>query len=328
MELIIKPTGRCNFACTFCSAGDMDNVIQHPKDERVPEKLKELIIDMKPSRLIITGGEPLMMKPEYYYELHELAPQSYVSPTTNLKDFYLHPDKWAPLFNEDWFKISTSFNYGDTRRWDKNTVYDEEMFIKVMERFKEYVPGRGVPMFLAVIDDSNEHTVMDHILLAKKLGTVCKLNRAIGAGFQSKCYQRYKIMKYYLDIIDAGLEEYEWNCANRTKGGCPYNIHHGCETTIRCVYIDKNGDMHTSTCDERLSMGFEIPKESVINHNTLPEYAHIKPSDYITPECAYCELFNLCNACSMNRYEAKLDPNYCSEMKKLESRIIESGWAL
>ena len=326
MELIIKPTGRCNFACTFCSAGDMN--IQHPIDEKVPDKNKELLNIMKPTTIIITGGEPLMMDPNYYYELHNLMPNCSISPTTNLKDFYLHPDKWAPLFNEEWFRITTSFNYGDSRKWDKNTVFTEDMFIKVIERFKEYVPNKQVPMFIAVIDDNNEDTVMDHILLAKRLGTVCKMNRAIGVGFQSVGYQRYKIMKHYLDIIDAGLSQYEWNCANRTKGTCPYNINHSCESTIRCVYLDNDSKMHIGTCDEKLSMGIEVPEEKIINPNYMPEYEHIEISDYIKPECVYCELFNLCNGCGINRKEAKLDHNYCDEMKKLESRIIDSGWAL
>lgn len=326
MELIIKPTGRCNFACTFCSAGDMN--IQHPIDEKVPDQIKDLINKMNPTTIIITGGEPLMMQPSYYYELHELAPNCSISPTTNLKDFYLHPEKWAPLFNEDWFKITTSFNYGDTRRWDKNTVFTEEMFIKVMEKFKEYVPNKNLPMFIAVINDSNEHTVMDHILLAKRLNTICKLNRAIGAGFEKTGYPRYKIMKYYLDIIDAGLEQYEWNCANRKKGTCPFNIVHSCESTIRCVYIDNHNKMHIGTCDERLSMGIEVPEDKIINPSNMPIYEHINVNEHITPECVCCELFNLCNGCGINRKESKLDSNYCNEMKKLESRIIDSGWSL
>ena len=326
MELIIKPTGRCNFACTFCSAGDM--TIKHPEDEKVPGQIKDFIKQIKPSTIIITGGEPLMMQPEYYYELHELNPNCSISPTSNLKDFYINPLKWVSLFNEEWFNITTSFNYGDTRRWDKNTVFTEDMFIKVMDQFREFVPNKKLPMFIAVIDDSNEHMVMDHILLAKRLGTVCKLNRAVGVGFQSIGYQRYKIMKHYLDIIDAGLAEYEWNCANRMKGICPYNINHSCDSIIRCVYIDNDNKMHIGTCDEKISMGIELPEDKIFNENNIPEYKHINHSEYIKPECVYCELFNLCNGCELNRNEAKLDSKHCSEMKKLEQRIIDSGWAL
>ena len=326
MELIIKPTGRCNFACTFCSAGDM--TIQHPSDGKVSERIKDIILKMKPNTIIITGGEPLMMNPEYYYELHELMPECNISPTSNLKDFYLHPEKWASLFNEEWFRITTSFNYGDTRKWDKDTVFSESMFIDVMIKYREYVPNKSLPMFIAVIDESNENTVMDHIKLAQRLGTVCKMNRAIGVGFQSVGYQRYKIMKHYLDIIDARLENYEWNCKNRKKGICPYNINHSCESSIRCIYIDTNNNLRVGTCDEKLSMGIELSEDKLFNSSKIPEYEHIEPSDFIKPECAYCELFNLCNGCGINRREAKLDPNYCTEMKKLESRIIDSGWAL
>ena len=71
MELIIKPTGLCNFNCEFCSAHGMD--IQHPADGHVPHQIRDLIMKLKPNGLIITGGEPLMVDPQYYYELHDIA---------------------------------------------------------------------------------------------------------------------------------------------------------------------------------------------------------------------------------------------------------------
>lgn len=326
MELIIKTTGRCNFACEFCSAGDMH--VKHPVDGKVPQKIKDLILNMKPTAIIITGGEPLLVEPEYYYELHELAPECFISPTTNMKAFYLNPEKFAPLLNEKWFNITTSFQYGYKRKWDKNTVYTEEMFLKVLDCYSAYVPNKKLPTFISVIDESNEDTAIDNVLLAKRLGTVCKLNRAIGVGFQDSAYQRYKMMKIYMDIIDMGLEDYEWNCASRKQSKCPYNVNHACDSTIRCVSIDPDGNLHASTCDEQLSMGIEIPQDKLIMNTKVPIYNHIDYKDFVTPNCAICELFNLCNGCNINRREAKLDPNYCEEMKKLESRIINSEWRL
>lgn len=324
MNLIIKPTGRCNFACTFCSAHDMD--IQHPSDKHVPDLIKDLVIKLNPSWLIITGGEPLMVDPEYYYELHEIC-DCKMSATSNLKDFYFHPEKWAKLFNEEWFWVTTSFNYGDTRRWDKDHVYTEEMFIKVLDKFKEYI-NKPIPAFLSVIDESNEDKAIDHVLLAKRLGTQTKLNNAIAAGLQGKTYPRYKMFQIYLKILEMGLEKYEYYTSTRGYDECPKNINHFCTTSIRCCSVDNSGKLHVSTCDEQLSLGHDIPEDLIVPRSNCPKSELLNPIDYITPECAACELFSLCNGCRTNRESAKKDPNYCEEMKKLESRIIDAGWII
>lgn len=324
MNLIIKPTGRCNFNCKFCSANKLD--IQHPSDSKVPEQIRELILKLNPKSIIATGGEPLMLDPEYYYDLHSIA-DTPVSATTNLKDFYYHPEKWAGLFKERWFGIATSFNYGDTRLWGPNEVYTEEMFIKVMDKYREYV-GDDIPPFIAVIDENNVDTIIDTVLLAKRLGTQVKINNAIGVGLQDKTFPRYKIFEQYLKIIDMGLEKYEYYCATRTIDECPRNIKHFCSSAIRCCYVDNSGKLHVGICDEQVSMGYEIPEDQIVPESDFPKAEILDPSEYISPECPYCELYSLCNGCNTNRREAKKDPNYCEEMKKLKDGIIETGWLI
>lgn len=324
MNLIIKPTGACNFNCKFCSAHDLD--IKHPRNNKVPYQIKELVRALKPSQLIITGGEPLMVDPEYYYELHAVG-NCLMSMTTNLKGFYEDPRKWAPLFKEPWMGIATSFNYGDTRMWDATHVYTEEMFIKVMDKYSQYVGGQ-IPAFLAVIDENNEDTVMDHVLLAKRLGTVAKINNAIGVGKQGHTYPRYKMFRHYIEIIDAGLEEYEYYCSMRNIDECPRNLNFYCTQSIRCCYIDDSNNLHVGICDEQISMGKELPLDLIVPTSQIPTTTYIDPNQYIDPDCPSCELFALCNGCLTNRGEAKRDPNYCKEMKKLESDIIRTGWLL
>lgn len=75
-----------------------------------------------------------------------------------------------------------------------------------------------------------------------------------------------------------------------------------------------------------MSMGIELPEDKIVP--ATQGEVHIGISDYIKPECAYCELCRLCNGCHTMREEAKKDPNYCDEMKKLEDAIIASRWAL
>lgn len=321
MNLIIKPTGACDFSCKFCSAHGMD--IKHPSDNKVQEKIKDLINKIKPSSLIITGGEPLMVSPEYYYELHDIA-KCNIGATSNLKDFYINPHKWESLLNEKWFRIATSFNYGNTRMWDSSTVYNESMFLKVMEKFNSYTGY--MPMFLAVIDWSNEETVIDHVLLAKKMNTQVKLNNAIAVGKQDKTYPRYKMFQHYINIIDNGLEMYEYYCSTRNTDECPRNINHYCTTSLRCCYVDNSGKLHVGTCDEQLSMGHELNEDNIEWNNIFPKNEIIPISEHINEKCSYCQLFSLCNGCKTNRDASKEIPEYCDEMKKLEDDIIREGW--
>jgi MoaA/NifB/PqqE/SkfB family radical SAM enzyme len=318
MELIIKPTGHCNFNCTFCSASEID--IAHSK--KVPDKLKEVISILKPQSIIITGGEPLLVPPDYYFELYEIA-RCPISLSTNLKDFYLNPDKWKALFNNNNFGINTSFQYGEARRWDKNTPYTEAQFIKVTELFKA-VTGKSLS-FIAVIDYDNEARFLDHVFLAKRLSTKVKLNGVMRVGRQGHAYPYYKMMKGYSEIIRLGLEEYEINCSERRTGRCDKNIEFLCDTAIRACYLDSHNELHYGVCDDRLSLGDEIPYEK-----TCPEIKPIQPSvtDLINKDCLYCELYRLCNGCKVRRNEAKLFPEHCSEMLQLKEQLIKDDWYL
>lgn len=325
MELIIKPTGLCNFNCEFCSASNLD--ISHPKNG-VPKEIKDLILKMKPSTIILTGGEPLMVGPDYIMEIQELAPDNtYISLTSNMKDFYFNPDKWRDVVNHPHIRFITSFNYGHTRRWDENTVYDENMFKKVTNKFKEITGGKSLP-FIAIIDESNEEFIMDHIYLAKELNTKVKINGACKLGRQGKNYPKYKIIKSYIEIIDKGLEKYEITCSNRKLGQCAFNTNFMCSSTIRVCYIDSNGKLHYGRCEDEISLGKcgEIPMDENLPIDPKVEIPSIK--DHITNKCSYCELFRFCNGCHEHRKHAKEFSEYCGEMMKLKDDIIRQGWAI
>ena len=321
MELIIKPTGRCNFDCSFCSADGLD--IAHPT--HVPEPIKELIQKMKPDSIIVTGGEPMTIDPSYYLELKEIA-QCHIGFTSNMKDFYLHPDKWKEIVQDPMFGFITSFNYGNSRKWDPHTVYTEEMFIDVFNRFYEVSGGQKLK-FIAVIDEYNEDTIMDHVYLAKRLGTQVKINGALGEGRQHNTYPRYKIIKAYIDIIDAGLEAYEMTCSDRMLSRCPFNTEFMCGSTIRCCYVDSYGKLHYGICDDEISSGREIPMDT-FPIQSIPKKPDMK--DCISKKCMYCELYRVCNSCNAQRMLAiaDQDPHYCEEMQKLIPDLIRVGWKL
>ena len=82
--VIIKPTTKCNFNCTFCSAG----LLNIPLQKSIPEVLKNFLLEYKPDSLIITGGEPLINTKKYFDELinimTQITPNYSISLTSNL----------------------------------------------------------------------------------------------------------------------------------------------------------------------------------------------------------------------------------------------------
>jgi sulfatase maturation enzyme AslB (radical SAM superfamily) len=324
MELILKLRSSCNFACTFCSASN----IKVNNDIDIPQQIKDILRVLQVNGLIITGGEPLTVPPEYLEKLIGLAGSQCknISLTTNLKDFYLNPDKWTDFFKRDDVGICTSFNYGGTRMWDKDTIYSENMFIDVMNLFKQRIGY--MPPFISVISNENDDTAMNNIYLAKRLGTSCRLNNAFKVGRQSTHYPRYKMFKFYLKIIEEGIEEFEINTKDRSIGRCAYNTNGYCQSAIRAAYVDIDGKLHYASCEDvlnSLSLDLEIPID-----DKRPDLISISPpyNNLITDKCMTCELYRLCNGCRSQREQSKTVPEHCEEMSRMKKQIIDAGWKL
>lgn len=314
MELIIRATGRCNFDCTFCSADGLD--IAHPADGRVPSEIKRVINTIHPTSIIISGGEPLMIDPGYYLELHDIA-KCHISITSNLKDFYYHPYKWKEVLTHKDIDLVTSFNYGDTRKWDRETVYTEDRFIRVSKIYNDVI-GKPLP-FIAVIDESNEHLVLDHVILARELNTVCRLNNATEQGRQKKTYPKWKMIKHYMDIINAGLGNHEIYCSTRRFDQCPMNFDMLCRSYIRACYVDNSGKLHYYQCCEDTSESSTLGLDTDCQCYS-PQY----PTEHVNENCVFCDMFPLCNGCwSQARF---YPPEHCEEMLKLRGKLIANGW--
>lgn len=314
MDLIIRVTGLCNFDCTFCSAGKLN--IAHQTS--VPSQIKEVIEAIKPTSIIISGGEPLLVGPDYYNELLSIT-NCNISITTNLKDFYYNPDRWVELFKNPRIGVTTSFNYGDTRRWDVDAPYTEEKFIEVYNLFKSKV-GEDVQLpFIAVIDESNEDTIMDTVKLAKRLGTVCRINNATEQGRCEKTFPRYKMFKHYTEIIDAGLGEYEVNCRNTYRCGCPMNTHFLCAKGIRTCYVDKDNKLHYYDCCEAM-VEHLLDYHDDIDTKITP----VIPHNVVNSNCYTCPLFAICNGCQSQREHYPSE--HCDEMLKIKDTLIRQEW--
>lgn len=333
IDLIIKPTDACNFACTFCSSPHL-----------VDDKKKRLHLDTifkflkkypNTNTIIVNGGDPLMMPVSYYWELidyiEENGLRSNISMTTNLWDFYINdgnptkPDKWTKLFNHPLVDITTSFNYGDGRRIRKDKVFTEEDFLKISDLMLEKIGYR--PHFISVIEDSNIHTAIENVRLAKYLDVDCKLNYANASGHLGEPLELSKIYEVYLQIWREGLAEWEWNTrqmANRLTvmpTTCPLN--RKCDHGIRVLHPDNSyyscGAM-ADDGDSKIDFKSEVEGDKFYTPlSSNPELSFLKE------ECLSCPMFDICNGCYKHIKDLKKSgkvESHCVKMKSIASEIF------
>ena len=99
MQLIIKPTSKCNFNCSFCSARNL----KIENTSKVDERIKTYIKEVCPKNVIITGGEPLCASPDWYKDLLNLGDFS-ISITSNLYNI----DGWDFLLGNPYLSLINS----------------------------------------------------------------------------------------------------------------------------------------------------------------------------------------------------------------------------
>lgn len=322
MILLIKPTSACNFCCDFCSIKDLKIKMQR---KHVPQQIKDLIKKLKPDWISVTGGEPLTQEPSYFYELLDLI-DGEVAMTSNLKYFYENPDKWVPLFKNPRITVCTSFQYGNGRKWDKNTPFTEEKFSEIIKLYEEKV-GREPPQFIAVITEENYDRALDHLYLAKKLNTRCKLNRVLSLGGAKDDYFPFaKMIDLYYEIKKRGLDPWYADIDSFQFGTCNINTNLLCDSTTRATWVKQDGTLEYGNCEDLLASGMSKRDINEERPNQLP--TELNPEVLISKNCLTCELCKLCNACEANRFCNKKDPNHCQEMLKRMDKIKEMKWLL
>lgn len=323
MDLIIKPTEVCNFKCTFCSS----TKISEDHAAVLDHKTIFNFLDMYPETqtIIVNGGDPLMVEPQYYWDIiqyldeHDLPAN--LSLTTNLWPFYKKPSKWLDLFRHPRVGVATSFQYGNQRLKGDYTVFTEEDFWNVSNLFNELVGYR--PSFIAVITEENEDTVIETVELAKKMDVVCKVNYAMASGDQSRPYRLSKIYEKYIDIWRAGLADWEHNTQTMTKrlSGvstiCPQS--RNCDDGIRSY--NPEGDLYSCGAfgDDK---EYEITLGDIAPLRYQPELQSLKNA------CYTCPMFEICNGCRKTIKDLKthhMVEDHCRHMKQLAPSILEAN---
>jgi radical SAM protein with 4Fe4S-binding SPASM domain len=329
MDLIIKPTEACNFKCTFCSSTDIDpNEVGLLDLEYIYKFLKRY---PDTNTIIVNGGDPLMVKPEYYQELIDhLNEHDYpasISFTSNLWPFLMRPEKWLPIFKNERFGCATSFQYGGGRLKGDYSEFTEKDFWMVSNAMLKHTGER--PDFIAVITDENAHLAIKNVELAKEMGVECKLNYAMASGVQGSTYQLSKIYETYLEIYDRGLAEYEFNTKQmmkRLKGfstSCPQNRQ--CDSGIRA--FNPGGDYYScgSFADD---MDYPIDFEEEMNGEMQTPLANDPHIQTMKMACYTCPMFEICNGCKKTVRDMKREGTteaHCKQMKSLAPRILATN---
>lgn len=329
MNLVLKPLEACNFSCTFCSSSDLVD------DKKARLELSKIFQFLKrfpdTDKIFIVGGEPLLMPSQYYFNLiQHIEENNYpttLSFTTNLWDFYKKPEKWTKLFNHPRTEIGTSFQYGNGRQIKPGEVFTEQHFREVYRMFKKFVPNKSLA-FLAVIDDSNEHLALDHLYLAKDLGTQCRLVYGAMSGRAGDVYPISKMIKIYIEIWKLGLSQYEESCytvsekLNNFNVGC--NLARDCDSFMRSL----NPDGRYFSCGP---LNDDLDKENEIDFNKEMAGEFFKPIQkskhrFLKEECFSCKMFEVCNGCVKHIKDLKATnkvESHCKDMKTLEKEFFE-----
>lgn len=302
--LIIKPTNACNFNCTFCSA----KLLNIPLHNKLPEKLKQYILDYKPTNVIITGGEPLM-NPRSYWEdlfntLDETKVDYWVSITSNLVLWYNNPEEWDWLFTNPKVGVDTSFQYGEDRR--DNQTYTEERFLDLFWKF--YNRYKKKLDFITVVNKNNEKDAIKIVELAKKLDVWVKLNSQLPVGNAKEYYPRYKLLEIYLELFKRGLADHEGNLLNIEKKICPFMPSYKNCKALKVVYINEKDELVEGNCEEELSSQGKYKVEKGV----------------LFSKCYACPMFNICNGCSLNRQSTEpVKEEHCKWMKAHYTELKE-----
>ena len=357
MDLIIKPTELCNFKCTFCSS---TKIAEHSAQTLDLEKVYQFLKRFPNTQtIIVNGGDPLMIPPQYYWQLIDhLDKHNYgasISFTSNLWPFLKNPKKWTKLFQHPRMGVATSFNYGPGRVKGDLTLFTEEDLWEVSNAMLEHVGYR--PDFISVITDENEHLAIKNVELAKEMsggkpawidkttgtkhGVECKLNYAMASGDiivdpktghrmgqAGNPYLLSKIYKIYVEINRLGLTDWEFNTKQMKKRLqhkptiCPQNRR--CDEGIRT--IQPGGDYYS--CG---SFGDDRDKP-------IDWQAEVIDGGFFTPlqddielvsmkeECLTCPMFEICNGCRKtvkDLKEAGVVEQHCKIMKTLAEDILE-----
>ena len=279
---------------------------------------------VKPSTIIVNGGDPFMMPPSFYEDiLREIETgETRLALVSNLLGLYTNPEKWKSIVLHPSVNITTSFQYGNARRIDKDTPYTEEIFRKVYKKCTDLIGYK--PLFISVIDYDNAGTMIKTARLAKELDCKCRINPAKKIGASGYSYPLWKYYKELGELYKSEYALYEANCLHIHKGEfltkCP--VTKTCHRNIRGMTVFDYASCPSMVIHPERIKDFKLNLKEEMETGRLCNANNLVPA--LRSECYGCELYEICNNCDSTKLDIKEAVNnkeytldeHCDGMKR------------
>ena len=354
MNLIIKMTNACNFACSYCSVGDPSKVtnLNVESIKKFFDGCKELLEYKKDNSLTILwhGGEPLLRDIALYRELQDYA-------INKLKgiDIKFSIQTNGSLINDEWIKFFKEYDIvpgisldgykelHDINRMDKlgNPTFD-----KVMESILLLKNNGITPGLLMVLNTCNSIDIDKLYDFIINNGCSIKIHSIFPAGRATEREDLTLLFSKYVDILielfKKSIKE-ERSVVIDPLSSLLTSIINEC-SAVECSYSGTCGknficlheDGEVSFCGRndatRILMYGSIRDNTPLELYLSAQAKMIRNRAVYIKEngCAECNYFSLCHGgCPFEAYlysgniEAKYI--YCAEWKRLLDFMYTEG---
>jgi len=319
MNIVVKLTNACNFACTYCSVGDsaeiktLDLITFKKMIDDLPELLEEL--GDKNVSFIWHGGEPLLLSPNFYCEAMDYTLEKLKSYTVSFKmqtNGYLINSEWVNLFKKYQIDPGISLDgYQELHDKNRTTKTGQTTFATIMQNIQS-LRDAGLSVSVLMVLNNHEPVDADKLFdfitqnsLSCKIHCVYPSGRAENREDISAVYQSYielmktlyqKIMESDIEIsIDPLTDMVQAVLSGQSMNECSYAG--TCGKDFMCLFEDGG----VSFCgrhanDFGLSYG-NIHDKSILELYNSENAEKIRSRQVIlkkTP-CASCDDYNLCH---------------------------------
>jgi MoaA/NifB/PqqE/SkfB family radical SAM enzyme len=319
-SVILKPTGLCNAACTFCYATDF--VKKAKSTDYFSDEYKKYIERNNVKNIILTGGEVTLLR-NFLTEICEYCTTKNISISlvSNMIDIIKDFSYWEGFFKKyDKLHLTASYQIDLARRNKNNQNISQSEFLSFVKWYRTEIKKRL--LVISVVNDDNENSALDNVLLAKEHDYVVSLERQIKIGRASSEYLYPKYYRLLSKIIDLGLWEYEKHTASLVEKGLYHQKYCNffCKVPVPVIYTNNNNELVETCCDQISTTSYSL--EDYMKTSALQK------------ECLLCKYYNMCQGCHITRKSLQqcienkkitLD-DYCedvkSSLKDLENKLL------
>ena len=351
MQIIVKTTTACNFACEYCSEGDK-------KPSELSEQIFQKLIDELPQLLehkqddcvniLWHGGEPLLWGREKLIACMEYAEQKlkkYHLEFIMQSNGYLIDDAFMEMFQRFHVRVGISLDgYPELHNINRPLKDGTQTFNKVWNNIQRLRDNHLGGSILMVLNTEN----VDGGKLFKFLEdneVVCKINPLIPCGRASKREVK-KISQGYIALLQYLFEKavesqkkiviepidsiMDAIISGSTLSECSYNGN--CSQSILCLYSDgKIGFCGRDSEKEKYVYG-DLQKNSLMDlyNCEIAQKVRVRDSYLKAHNCRNCSVWDLCHGgCTFEALNHWGDMNmpfpYCEERRELLKYLQTHG---